>query len=92
MTSCRPGMIGNGDDRVVSSKSPTKVRVSSPTGIHDSVIPRSGPSGFTKVDPGGMLVGGADREEKFYLHPKNFSKHPIKEIECKNRLCVIWGV
>ena len=56
------GMIENGDDRVVSSKSPTKVRVSSPTGIQDSVIPRSGHSGFTRVDPGGMVVGGADGE------------------------------
>ena len=56
------GMIGNGDDWVESSKSPTKVRVSSPTGIQDSVIPRSGPSGFTRVDSGGMLVGGVDGE------------------------------
>ena len=30
--------------------------------------------------------------EKFYLHPKNFSIHPIREMGCKNWLCVIWSV
>ena len=29
---------------------------------------------------------------KFYLHPKNFSIHPIGEMGCKNEVCVIWGV
>ena len=35
---------------------------------------------------------GSSKFEKFYLHPKNFSIHPIREIGCKNGLCVIWGV
>ena len=80
--------------------------VDAPTGYHDEapgrmsaiytagLMARNREDGETDVSVHDVdrVVEDKFSKEKFYLHPMVFSIHLIREMGCKYRVCVIWGV